>query len=188
MKFKVIFIFYCFWVISCVESTSKVERDNKLDTDSSLAKGSDSQILNSKISGELSNGNHLTDDPDTSLAKFLFNEFGNINFEDNFEELVRWELEHDKIKDVLNGLYSDNSNYRFVLDSLEKYRISFIEYNRNLLFEDYEKLRTLTGPPLDFLYSIKDSVAVDLMKRALMNKSLSEDEREEIISKLKDGN
>lgn len=188
MNFKLIFIFNCLSMISCVENPPKVERDDKLNTDSNLTKGLDSQIINSKISGELSNGNHLTDDPDTSLAKFLFDEFGDINFEDNFTELVRWELEHDKIKDVINSLYSDNSNYRFVLDSLEKYRASFIEYNRNMLFEDYEKLRTLTGPPLDFLYSIKDSAAVDLMKRALKNKSLSEDEREEIISKLKDGN
>lgn len=185
MNFKLIFIFNCLWMISCDENPPKVERDNKLDADSILAKGSDSQIINSKIRGELNNKSHLTDDPDTSLAKFLFIEFGDINFEDNFEELVRWELEHDKIRDVINSLYSDNSNYRFVLDSLEKYRASFIEYNRNMLFEDYEKLRTLTGPPLDFLYSIKDSAAVDLMKRALKSKSLSEDEREEIITKLK---
>ncbi|MCU0376516.1 MAG: hypothetical protein MUF24_14510, partial [Chitinophagaceae bacterium] len=60
MNFKVIFIFYCFWMNSCVESTSNIKRDNKLDTDSNLARGSDSQIINSKISVELNSMSHST--------------------------------------------------------------------------------------------------------------------------------
>jgi hypothetical protein len=127
-------------------------------------------------------------DPDTALAAFLILNGSKFNYEDQYNEYIRWDLEKGKIEPIIKMIASDKCNQKLLFENLDKNSKIFVKMVRNEVLEDYKNNNGISGQSFDFLISRRDSIVIPLINQLLKNNNVSADEKEyarEMLKRLK---
>ncbi|MGM5630055.1 SH3 domain-containing protein [Apibacter raozihei] len=118
-------------------------------------------------------------------ADFIYKNYNILNFEDDREELSLWDLKNYEIRKYIQEKYKNDIHLKYILDELEKLRVSFYQYSVKGINDDYKNYKYLDGPFLDYLVLKKDDHTKELLWKIIKDTSLNLDNRKEMLIKLK---
>lgn len=167
-------IFFAIILFSCCHNKS----------DNSLTKSMGDSMDNKEnlISDvESKNKYSITDDPDTLLAIFLYENYNNNTYAGFYEEYQRWVLEYSTIKSLILKIFSSDPNIDSIILVLDGKKKEIVKLSRSEVLSIYEDNDVLAGPDFEFLCQIKDEIAKDLIKKIKINPKAPKDEKDYAI-------
>lgn len=102
-------------------------------------------------------------------AKYIYENYDYLNFDDNKEELIEWDLNHDTINLYIKEHYKNEKELEFKLEKLEELRERFYLYAIQNVKTDYEKYNFTDGPYFNYLLEKNDesvkTIILEILKR-----------------------
>jgi hypothetical protein len=106
--------------------------------------------------------------PDTALAIFLFENCFKYDYNNQFEEYSRWDIEKKDIKPIMKSLFINRDDYNKRIAQIDINRTKFINDSRETVINNYKTYSAISdGMEFDYLLAIKDSVLKNIIKKML---------------------
>jgi DNA-binding PucR family transcriptional regulator len=161
--------------------------DKAYDSTQTVETGNNHPVLVDSILGGRNYDEYIRmGDPDTAIALWLYSNYSNFKWDDQVEEYMRWDLENEKLKNLMASLFLEDKQNDSLLPVLERNREMFVRKIRDSVEAEYKQLNGVSGMNFTFLVSRKDSIVRPLVARLLKNPNVSADEKELATNALKE--
>ncbi len=137
-------------------------------------------------SSQVENNNNMS--INNELVRFLYKNYNKLDFDDDLEELIFWDLDNENLKKVIRNDFKHDDSLVIKLNKLEEVRKSFYLYSIKKIEEDYQKYKYSDGPFFDYLVEKKDGAAKKLIIKIINDPNISQDKKDEIGDKLNNWN
>jgi hypothetical protein len=184
INYTIIILILLSVLTSCGGGSNQQAKDNIQNTiklhDSALLTN-DSNIINLKSNALANKYKSNMINPDTNLAVFLYENYGNNEYVGFYEQYQRWVLESKTIKPLIIELFKEDESLDSIMIILEAKKEKIILLTREIVEEIYDEYNGISGPDFEFLCEIRDNMALELIESIKDNPRASKDEKQYAI-------